>query len=325
MNGNSSVNLNAFNLLNAFDSSNATDISNAADALNEFNADVNVTESGDSSAEAQRENQDNTAYRAVRSILKTYRSRIWAPFVSGIKEYGLIKEGDRIAVCMSGGKDSALLAVLMKQLQRYSDFPFEVCYIVMNPGYSEANLNRIRENAAKLEIPIDMFDTNIFGVTEKTERNPCYLCARMRRGHLYSYAKSKGCNKIALGHHFSDVIETTLWGAQIQGMLPRLSSTNYEGMELIRPMYKVHEDDIISWARYNGLDFLACACRMTESSVMDEDKSKRRETKRLIRELKKTNPDIEKNIFNSIHMANIDTLVGYKLNGVKHSFSERFD
>lgn len=264
----------------------------------------------------------SAAERATRSLLKTYRKRIWAPFISAVKEYGLIKEGDRIAVCMSGGKDSALLAVLMKQLQRYSDFPFEVCYIVMNPGYSEENMAKIYENAAKLELPIDVFETNIFGVTEKTEKNPCYLCARMRRGHLYSYARSKGCNKIALGHHFSDVIETTLmgmlWGAQIQGMLPKLNSTNYEGMELIRPLYKVHEDDIISWVKYNDLSFLACACRMTDASVMDEDKSKRRETKRLIRELKKTNPDVEKNIFNSIHMANVDTLVGYKLHGVKH-------
>lgn len=266
------------------------------------------------------------AYLATRSILKTYRKRIWSPFVSAVREYGLIKEGDRIAVCMSGGKDSAVLAVLMKQLQRYSDFPFEVCYIVMDPGYSSENRAKIHENAAKLEIPIDVFETDIFGVTAKTEKNPCYLCARMRRGHLYSYAKSKGCNKIALGHHFSDVIETTLmgmlWGAQIQGMLPKLPSTNYPGMELIRPLYRIHEDDIISWAKYNGLDFLACACRMTEEEVVDEDKSKRRETKRLIRELKKTNPDVEKNIFNSIHMANVDTLVGYKLHGVKHPWGE---
>ncbi len=175
-------------------------------------------------------------------------------------------------------------------------------------------MSKIRENASKLEIPIDVFETNIFGVTEKTEKNPCYLCARMRRGHLYSHAREKGCNKIALGHHFSDVIETTLmgmlWGAQIQGMLPKLRSTNYEGMELIRPLYKVHEDDIIAWAKYNGLDFLACACRMTEKNAIDENKSKRRETKALIRELKKTNPDVEKNIFNSIHKVKTDTLIG---------------
>lgn len=264
----------------------------------------------------------------VTSILKKYRKAIWAPFISAIKEYRLISEGDRIAVCMSGGKDSALLGVLMKQLCRYSDVPFEVEYIAMNPGYSEENLARLKDNCRKLELDVKMFDTNIFSVAEKQEKNPCYLCARMRRGHLYSYAKSLGCNKIALGHHFSDVIETTLmgmlWGAQIQGMLPKLHSTNYEGMELIRPLYKVHEDDIIAWARYNGLEFLRCACLMTEKSEFDENASKRRETKNLIRELKKTNPDIEKNIFNSIHKANIDTLCGYKLNGEEHTFLDNY-
>ncbi|MGN1410802.1 MAG: ATP-binding protein [Eubacteriales bacterium] len=264
----------------------------------------------------------------VTSILKKYRKTIWAPFISAIKEYRLISEGDRIAVCMSGGKDSALLGVLMKQLCRYSDVPFEVEYIAMNPGYSEENLARLKDNCRKLELDVKLFDTNIFSVAEKQEKNPCYLCARMRRGHLYNYAKSLGCNKIALGHHFSDVIETTLmgmlWGAQIQGMLPKLHSTNYEGMELIRPLYKVHEDDIIAWARYNGLEFLRCACLMTEKSEYDENTSKRRETKNLIREMKKTNPDIEKNIFNSIHKANIDTLCGYKLNGEEHTFLDNY-
>lgn len=264
----------------------------------------------------------------VNSILKKYRKTIWAPFVSAVKEYRLISEGDKIAVCVSGGKDSAILAVLMRQLCRYSDVPFELEYIAMNPGYSEANLNRLRENCKKLELDVKIFDTNVFTVAEKQEKNPCYLCARMRRGHLYSYAQSLGCNKIALGHHFSDVIETTLmgmlWGAQIQGMLPKLHSTNYEGMELIRPLYKVHEDAIIAWARYNGLEFLRCACRMTEESEMDENASKRRETKLLIKELKKTNPDVEKNIFNSIHKANVDTLCGYKLNGEGHSFLENY-
>lgn len=264
----------------------------------------------------------------VTSILKKYRKEIWAPFISAIKEYELIKAGDRIAVCMSGGKDSAILGVLMRQLARYSDVPFEVEFISMNPGYSEANLTRLRENCERLELDVKMFDTNVFSVAEKTEKNPCYLCARMRRGHLYSYAKSLGCNKIALGHHFSDVIETTLmgmlWGAQIQGMLPKLHSTNYEGMELIRPLYKVHEDSIIAWARYNSLEFLACACRMTEEAERDEDASKRRETKRLIRELKKTNPDIEKNIFNSIHRVSLDTMVAYKTGGEMHSFLDTY-
>lgn len=273
--------------------------------------------------------EDNVKPRdPVTSILKKYRKEIWAPFISAIKEYELIKEGDRIAVCMSGGKDSAILAVLMRQLARHSDVPFEVEFISMNPGYSEANLTRLRENCKKLELDVKMFDTNVFSVAEKTEKNPCYLCARMRRGHLYSFAKSLGCNKIALGHHFSDVIETTLmgmlWGAQIQGMLPKLHSTNYEGMELIRPLYKVHEDAIVAWARYNSLEFLACACRMTEEAERDEDASKRRETKRLIRELKKTNPDIEKNIFNSIHRVSLDTMVAYKKGGVMHSFLDTY-
>lgn len=270
-----------------------------------------------------------SAETAVRSVLKKYRKEIWAPFISAIKEYRLIEEGDVIGVCISGGKDSALLAVLMKQLQRYSDVPFRCEYICMDPGYSPDNRRRIEENMAALEIPVHIFETNIFRVASKTEKSPCYLCARMRRGHLYSYAKSLGCNKIALGHHFSDVIETTLmgmlWGAQIQAMLPKLHSTNFEGMELIRPLYKVHEDAIIAWARYNSLSFLACACIMTENAAVDENASKRRQTKTLIRELKKDCPDVEKNIFNSIHKANIDTMVGYKHLGVQHSFLETYD
>lgn len=265
----------------------------------------------------------------VTSILKKYRREIWAPFISAIKEYRLISEGDKIAVCMSGGKDSALLGVLLRQLQRHSDVPFELEYIAMDPGYTAANRARLLENCAKLDLPVHLFDTDIFRVAAKTEKNPCYLCARMRRGHLYSYAQSLGCNKIALGHHFSDVIETTLmgmlWGAQIQGMMPKLHSTNYPGMELIRPLYRVHEDSIIAWARYNELEFLNCACIMTENASRDENASKRKVTKNLIRELKRTNPDVEKNIFNSIHRANIDTLVGYKQNGVLHSFLDAYD
>ncbi len=265
----------------------------------------------------------------VRSILKKYRKKIWAPFISAIKEYQLISEGDIIAVCVSGGKDSALLAVLMKQLCRYSEVPFEVKFISMNPGYSDGNLEKMKENCRKLDIDVDIFETNVFTIAETQTKNPCYLCARMRRGHLYSYAQSLGCNKIALGHHFSDVIETTLmgmlWGAQIQGMLPKLRSTNYPGMELIRPLYKIHEEDIAAWARYNELDFLRCACKMTEKSEFDEDASKRKQTKMLIKELKKSNPDIEKNIFNSIHKVNLDTMCGYKTDGVQHSFLEKYD
>lgn len=267
--------------------------------------------------------------KITNSIIKKYRKEIWGPFVSALKEYELISSGDRIAVCMSGGKDSALLAVLMRQISLHSDVPFELEYIAMDPGYSPENRARLEENCRRLDIPVKIFETNVFSVADKQEKNPCYLCARMRRGHLYSYALSLGCNKIALGHHFSDVIETTLmgmlWGAQIQGMLPKLRSTNYPGMELIRPMYKIHEDSIVAWAKYNGLEFLSCACKLTERAAVDENSSKRRETKALIRELKGNgNPDIEKNIFNSISNANIDTLVGYKLDGEEHSFLEKY-
>lgn len=267
--------------------------------------------------------------KIINSILKKYRKEIWGPFTSALREYKLISAGDRIAVCMSGGKDSAILAVLMRQIQRHSDVPFELEYIAMDPGYNPANRALLVSNCERLEIDVKIFETNVFTVAERQSKSPCYLCARMRRGHLYSYADSLGCNKIALGHHFSDVIETTLmgmlWGAQIQGMMPKLHSTNYPGMELIRPLYKVHEDAIIAWARYNGLEFLRCACSLTESAAIDEQASKRKETKELIRRLKENgNPDIEKNIFNSIHRANIDTLVGYKLGGEDHSFLENY-
>lgn len=267
--------------------------------------------------------------RITNSILKKYRREIWGPFISALKEYELVNAGDKIAVCLSGGKDSALLAVLMRQIQYHSDVPFELEYISMDPGYSEANRARLEENCRLLDIPVKIFETNIFSVSAKQEKNPCYLCARMRRGYLYSFAKSLGCNKIALGHHFSDVIETTLmgmlWGAQIQGMLPKLHSDNYEGMELIRPMYKIREDAIIAWARYCGLEFLSCACKLTESAAVDENASKRRETKALIKHLRENgNPDVEKNIFNAIHHANVDTLVRYKQNGEEHSFLESY-
>ncbi len=271
------------------------------------------------------------AEAAKRSILKKYRKAIWGPFIAAIKQYKLISEGDRIAVCMSGGKDSALLAVLMKTLTEHSEVPFSCEFICMDPGYSEANRRRLEENARLLEIPLKIFETNVFRVSSNhSEGSPCYLCARMRRGHLYNYAKSLGCNKIALGHHFSDVIETTLmgmlWGAQLQGMLPRLRSTNFEGMELIRPLYRIREDDIVAWARYNSLEFLGCACSMTENAEIDESKSKRRETKALIRRLKEEgNADVEKNIFNSLHNVSVDTFVGYDLDGEEHSFLEKLE
>ncbi len=269
------------------------------------------------------------AGEAERSINKKFRKEIWNKFIEAVKNYKLIDEGDKIAVCISGGKDSMMLAVLMKMLQKYSEVKFDLQYIVMDPGYNPENRKKIEENAKILEIPILIFETDIFEIADNVTESPCYLCARMRRGHLYAEAKSLGCNKIALGHHLSDVIETTLmgmmYGSQIQGMLPRLKSTNFEGMELIRPLYCILEDDIIRWANYNELSFIACACKLTARAAVDEDASKRRETKQLIKELKSKNPDIEKNLFNSIHRCNVDTLVGYKLGNEMHSFLERFE
>ena len=264
-----------------------------------------------------------------RSITKKYRKEIWNAFVGAVKRYELIQAGDRIAVCISGGKDSMLLATLMRMLQKYSEVPFELIYLAMDPGYNSENRRQIEKNAALLELPLTVFETDIFDVTAKTDRYPCYLCAKMRRGHLYSKAKELACNKIALGHHFSDVIETTVmamfYGSQLQGMIPKLKSTNFEGMELIRPLYCVHEDDIIAWARYNDLRFIQCACRFTDAAFVEETGgTKRREIKELIRELKKTNPNIEKSIFNSLHRVHLDTFVGFKTKGEYHSFLERY-
>ncbi|MBP9989240.1 MAG: tRNA 2-thiocytidine biosynthesis protein TtcA [Ruminococcus sp.] len=263
-----------------------------------------------------------------RSISKKYRKELWNPFVEAIKRYELIQSGDRIAVCISGGKDSMLMAKLMQMIQRYSDVPFEIVNLVMNPGYNEKNLNKIISNSELLNIPITVFETDIFSVADKTEKNPCYLCARMRRGHLYSKAKELGCNKIALGHHFSDVIETTVmgmfYGSQLQAMIPKLHSQNYEGMELIRPMYCINEKDILNWVRYNNLEFIQCACRMTENTLSGIGNSKRQEIKELIKELKRTNPNIEKSIFSSIHSVCLDTFPCYKSDGVEHSFLEEY-
>ena len=274
----------------------------------------------------KQDKRDLTYVQKVeRSISTTYRERLWTPFINAIKTYKLIEEGDRIAVCISGGKDSMLLAKLMQMLLRHTDFKFEVKYIVMDPGYNKANRQKIESNAALLEIPIQIFNTNIFDVTEKIEKSPCYVCAKMRRGHLYHMAKDLGCNKIALGHHMSDVIETTVlamfYGAQLQGMMPKLHSQNFEGMELIRPMYCINEQDIINWVKYNGLEFIQCACRMTSR---DEGDSKRKEVKELIRQLKQVNPNIEKNIFNSVHAVCIETFPGYKAGGKQHSFLEDY-
>ena len=272
-------------------------------------------------------------YEAVeRSIIKKYRKEIWNPFIISLKEYKLVNAGDKIAVCISGGKDSMLLAKLFQELHKYSEVNFDVVYLVMDPGYNERNRQKIESNAKLLNVPITVFETDIFNVAFKTEKSPCYLCARMRRGYLYKAAKDLGCNKIALGHHFNDVIETVLlsmfYGSQIQSMPPKLHSTNFEGMELIRPMYRIHENAIIAWARYNELEFIQCACRFTENFTNSEDgvgKSKRQEIKNLIADLKKTNPNIEKSIFNSVHSVCLDTFVGYKTKGEEHSFLERYE
>lgn len=266
-----------------------------------------------------------------RSIITTYRRELWSPFVLAVKKYQLIQSGDKIAVCVSGGKDSMLLAKLMQQLHRHSEIPFDLVFLVMDPGYNEANRKKIEENAARLNVPITIFESDIFAAADAANAEaPCYLCARMRRGHLYAKAKELGCNKIALGHHKSDVIETTLmgmlYGAQIQGMLPRIQSTNFDGMELIRPMYCILENDILRWQEYNQLQFIACACKFTQNLTGgDEDTfSARRKVKALIAELKKENPGVENNIFQSIHNVQLDTLAEYKQDGVRHSFLERF-
>ena len=267
-----------------------------------------------------------------RSIITTYRKTLWSPFVLAVKKYRLIESGDKIAVCISGGKDSMLLAKLMQELQRHSEVPFELVFLVMDPGYNTENRKRIEENAKLLHVPITVFESDIFAAAETVSaESPCYLCARMRRGHLYAKAKELGCNKIALGHHKSDVIETTvmgmLYGGQLQGMLPRIKSTNFEGMELIRPLFCVLESDILRWKEYNGLEFIACACKFTRRITGGDDDtfSARKRVKSLIAELKRENPNIENNIFQSIHNVQLDTLAEYKQAGKKHSFLEKFD
>lgn len=270
------------------------------------------------------------AQTAERSMIKKYRKELWNPFIAAVKRYQLIEAGDRIAACVSGGKDSWLMAMLLKHLQPFSELPFEVEYICMDPGYSPENRRRIEETAETLQIPLRIFETDVFSASEDAGGgNPCYLCARMRRGHLYAEAKRRGLNKIALGHHMNDVIETALmsmsYGAQLQGMLPRLRSTNFEGMELIRPLYCVREDDIVAWQKYNDLHFLRCACRFSESAEQDENASKRRETKELIRSMRRVNPNVEINLFASLHKVNLDTLPGYKTGGEMHSFLEKLE
>lgn len=289
-------------------------------------------EEAETMEEKKKEKILTPAEQIERTIMKKFRKQIWTPFVHAVKEYQLIQENDRVCVCISGGKDSMLLAKLMQMLHRFSDFPFEVAFLVMDPGYNKVNREQIEKNAKLLAIPITIYESEIFDIANSTEKSPCYLCARMRRGHLYAKAKEMGCNKIALGHHLSDVIETTLmgmlYGAQIQGMMPKLHSLNFEGMELIRPLYDINENDIIAWRDYNDLTFIQCACRFTEGTTVGEEgesNSKRMETKMIIKKLKEINPEIESNIFNSLHNVNLDTFLEYKSDGVRHSFLEHYD
>ncbi|MCC8023473.1 MAG: tRNA 2-thiocytidine biosynthesis protein TtcA [Clostridiales bacterium] len=264
-----------------------------------------------------------------RSIIKKYKTPIWNRFIGGIKDYDLIQAGDRIAVCISGGKDSMLLAKCLQNLRKYSAFPFDLEFLVMDPGYRPENRKLIESNAELLEIPITVFETDIFDVVYHMEKNPCYLCARMRRGHLYKQARERGCNKIALGHHFDDVVETILmsmiYGGEMKTMMPKLHSRNFDGMELIRPLYLVREADILAWKRYNNLEFLQCACRFTEDVACSRSDSKRAEMKALVRQLREKNPQADVNIFRSCHNVNLDTVIGYQQNGTVHEFLDAYD
>lgn len=276
--------------------------------------------------------QEREAYLDIEeSIRKKFRKTIWCRFTKAIREYELVKEGDKVAVCISGGKDSMLMAKLFQELKRHNKFPFEVVFLVMDPGYSPENRQIIENNAKKLNIPVTIFESDIFESVFNIEKSPCYLCARMRRGYLYHKAQELGCNKIALGHHYDDVIETILmgmlYGAQVQTMMPKLHSTNFEGMELIRPLYLVREDDIKKWRDYNDLHFIQCACKFTDTCTTcgGENASKRVEVKNLIRQLKETNLFVESNIFKSVENVNLSTIVAYKKDGVKHHFLDDYD
>jgi tRNA(Ile)-lysidine synthase TilS/MesJ/rhodanese-related sulfurtransferase len=281
---------------------------------------------------ANNEQEIDKAKEVEKSIRKKFRKTIWCKFTKAINEYELVKEGDSIAVCISGGKDSMLMAKLFQELKLHNKFAFEVKFLVMDPGYSPENRKVIEENAKKLNIPVTIFESDIFDSVYNVEKSPCYLCARMRRGHLYSFAKEMGCNKIALGHHYDDVIETILmgmlYGAQVQTMMPKLHSTNFEGMELIRPLYLVREDDIKAWRDFNGLHFIQCACKFTDTCTTcnnEENRSKRVEIKELIKNLKKVNPYVEGNIFKSVENVNLNTVVAYKKDGIKHHFLDSYD
>ena len=265
-----------------------------------------------------------------RSIIKKFRKDIWSKFIKAISDYELIKENDNIMVCISGGKDSFLLAKCIQELIKHGKFPFTAHYVVMDPGYNKVNRQLIEKNAKLLNVPIEIFETNIFDVTAKVEGNPCYLCARMRRGYLYNKAKELGCNKIALGHHFDDVIETTLlsmfYGSEIKTMMPKLHSDNFEGLELIRPLYLIKESAVLAWKKYNELTFINCACRFTENcSIIDDGTSKRKEMKNLINNLRKINPSIDSNIFTSMNNINLNCVLGTKKYGKYTSFLDDYD
>ena len=280
----------------------------------------------------QREQETSLQQQIEEGIRKTWHKRLFSKFAKAIRTYDLVKPGDRIAVCISGGKDSMLMAKLFQELYRHHKFPFELKFLVMDPGYNETNRKVIEHNARLLGIPITIFETDIFDIVYKEEKNPCYLCARMRRGYLYSKARELGCNKIALGHHYDDVIETILmgmlWGAQIQTMMPKLHSTNFEGMELIRPLYLIREDDIKAWRDYNELHFIQCACKFTDTCTTcsnEETRSKRVEVKQLIKEMKKTNPLVEKHIFKSVENVALDAVIAYKTGEKKVHFLDHYD
>lgn len=281
----------------------------------------------------ERMNDRNLTEQVELSLRKKFKKSIWCKFTKAINEYQLVQPNDRIAVCISGGKDSMLMAKLFQELKRHDKFPFEVVFLVMDPGYSPENRRIIERNAESMSIPVTIFESTIFDSVLHIEKNPCYICARMRRGYLYSKAKELGCNKIALGHHFDDVIETILmgmlYGGQVQTMMPKLHSTNFEGMELIRPLYLVREADIKHWRDYNDLYFIQCACKFTENcsscSENGQSESKRLEVKNLIAELKKINPQVEKNIFRSVENVNLSTIIAYKERGTVHNFLDDYD
>ena len=265
-----------------------------------------------------------------RSIITTYRKDIYSKFTKAVRDFKLINENDKVMVCISGGKDSFLLAKCIEELQRHGKIKFETKYVIMNPGYNEENLNKIKDNAKTLNIDVEIFDTDIFEVANKLNpESPCYMCARMRRGHLYNKAKELGCNKIALGHHFDDIIETTLlslfYGAEIKTMMPKLHSDNFEGLELIRPLYYVKESSIIAWANYNNLKFINCACKFTMESEHDENKSKRKAMKKLIEELRKENKDVDKNILNATSNVNLNCIIGYHSDDKNYFFLDDYD